>query len=159
MKWLAENNRLIRPCKTFWLNKLRSKSKQGNATQRKAKCWTIEGKTFSFWLKLVVSRVLSKQDWSKLPSRIISSSVTSKKSPNVYKKLPKDDFTSKMKDFDNFTKIVKKCGKFGQNKCCQRLWKVSQSAINCPIWSHWLALFVLIGCGSWKCVDLVLDEQ
>ena len=29
-----------------------------------------------------------------------------KKSPNVYKKLPKNDFTRKMKDFDTFTKIA-----------------------------------------------------
>ena len=29
-----------------------------------------------------------------------------KKSPNVYKKLPKNDFTRKMNDFDNFTKIA-----------------------------------------------------
>ena len=35
-------------------------------------------------------------------------------------------------DFDNFTK---KCGLFGQPNCCQRLLKVAQSPINCPIWS------------------------
>ena len=29
-----------------------------------------------------------------------------KKSPNVYKKLPKNDFNRKMKDFNNFTKIA-----------------------------------------------------
>ena len=42
-----------------------------------------------------------------------------------------------MKDFDTFTKIVWICGRFGQNNCCHRLWKVAQSAINRPIWSHW----------------------
>ena len=26
----------------------------------------------------------------------------------------------------------------GQINCCKRLRKVAQSAINCPIWSHWL---------------------
>ena len=31
-------------------------------------------------------------------------SVTRKKSPNVYKSCPKNDFTRKMIDFDNFTK-------------------------------------------------------
>ena len=36
---------------------------------------------------------------------IVSTSVTSKKSPNVYKSCPKKDFASKMKDFDKFTKI------------------------------------------------------
>ena len=34
------------------------------------------------------------------------SSVTRKKSPNVYKKLPKNDLTGKMIDFDTFTKIA-----------------------------------------------------
>ena len=26
--------------------------------------------------------------------------------------------------------------RFGQNNCCQRLWKVAKSPINRPIWSH-----------------------
>ena len=30
-----------------------------------------------------------------------------------------------------------KYGQFGQNNCCHRLWKVAQSAIYRPIWSHW----------------------
>ena len=51
--------------------------------------------------------------------------------------MPKNDFTCKMKDFDNFTKIALKCGWFGQNNCHHRLWKVAQSAINSPIWSHY----------------------
>ena len=64
-------------------------------------------------------------------------SVTSKQSPNVYKNLPKNDFTRKIKDFDNFTKIAQKCWQFGQNNCCHMLWKVAQSAINRQILSHW----------------------
>ena len=36
----------------------------------------------------------------------IGNSVTGKKSPNVYKKLPKNDFTRKMIDFNTFTKIA-----------------------------------------------------
>ena len=38
-----------------------------------------------------------------------------------------------------------KCGRFGQNNCCHRLWKVAQSAISRPIWSHckWLTLILL----------------
>ena len=40
-----------------------------------------------------------------------------------------------MIDFDTFTKIPKECGRFGQIYCCQRLYKVAQSPINCPIWS------------------------
>ena len=67
------------------------------------------------------------------------SSVTSKKSPIVYKKWPKTDFTRKMKDFDNFKKLPK-MWLFGQNNCCHSLRKVGQSAINRPIWSHCLSL-------------------
>ena len=49
-------------------------------------------------------------------------------------KLPKNDFTRKMIDFDTFTKIAKECGRFGQ--IAKGLKKVAQSPINCPIWSH-----------------------
>ena len=41
-----------------------------------------------------------------------------------------------MIDFDTFTKIAKECGRFGENNCCQRLYKLAQSQINHPIWSH-----------------------
>ena len=33
-------------------------------------------------------------------------------------------------------KLPKNVAQFGQNKCCHMLWKVAQSAINCPIWPH-----------------------
>ena len=36
----------------------------------------------------------------------VGSSVTSKKSPNVYIKLPKNDFTRKINDLDTFRKIA-----------------------------------------------------
>ena len=36
----------------------------------------------------------------------LAGSVTRKKLPNVYKKLPKNEFTRKMIDFDTFTKIA-----------------------------------------------------
>ena len=52
-------------------------------------------------------------------------------------KLPKNDFTRKIIDFDNFTKIALECGRFGQINCCQRLYKVAHSSINLPLWSHW----------------------
>ena len=39
-----------------------------------------------------------------------SNSVTRKKSLNVYKKLPKNDFTRKMIDFDSFTKLPTNVG-------------------------------------------------
>ena len=44
----------------------------------------------------------------------LSTSVTSNK-------LPKNEFTTKMKDFDTFTKIAKECGRFGQTNFSQRL--------------------------------------
>ena len=37
-----------------------------------------------------------------------------KKSPNVYKKLPKNDFIRKMTDFDTFTKKPKNVGDLGK---------------------------------------------
>ena len=49
-------------------------------------------------------------------------------------KVGKNDFTRKIKYFNN----CQICGQFGQNNCRDRLWKVAQNAINCPIWSHWL---------------------
>ena len=63
--------------------------------------------------------------------------------------LPKNDSTRKMKDFDNFTKFALKCGWFGQNSCCHRLWKVVQSAINHPIWSHWQRPSLYLANGGW----------
>ena len=50
--------------------------------------------------------------------------------------MPKNDFTRKMKDFDAFTKISYKYWPFGHNNYYHSLWKVAQSAINRPIWSH-----------------------
>ena len=53
--------------------------------------------------------------------------------------MPKNDFTRKIKDFETFRKIALEClGRSGQINCCQRLWKVAQSPIKCPIWSHCL---------------------
>ena len=34
-------------------------------------------------------------------------------------------------------KLPKNVGNLGKNNCCQKLEKVSQSAINRPIWWHW----------------------
>ena len=58
-------------------------------------------------------------------------SVTGKKSPNVYKSCPKMILLEKWKILTPL-----QCGQFGQNNCCHWLWKVAQSAINRPIWSH-----------------------
>ena len=52
-------------------------------------------------------------------------------------KVAQNDFTRKIKDVDTVTKIAKECRRFGKINCCQRLKKVAQSPINCPIWSHW----------------------
>ena len=58
----------------------------------------------------------------------ILTSVTSKKSPNVYKSCPNMISLEKLKIFTPL---------FGQISCYQRLCKVAQSLINCPICSHW----------------------
>ena len=60
--------------------------------------------------------------------------MTSKKSPNVYKSCPKMTSLQKLKILTPLQKLLKN----GQIDCCQRLWKVTQSPINRPIWSHWL---------------------
>ena len=52
--------------------------------------------------------------------------------------MPNNDFTRKNNDFDTFTKIAEECRRFRQINCGLRLWKVPQSLINCPIWSHCL---------------------
>ena len=45
------------------------------------------------------------------------------------KKLPKNLFIRKMRNCLRYWQ-------FGQTNCCDRLWKVAQSAIDRPIWSH-----------------------
>ena len=50
--------------------------------------------------------------------------------------MPKKYFTSKIYHFVTFTKIAQECKIFVQINCYQRLWKVAQSPINRPIWSH-----------------------
>ena len=67
---------------------------------------------------------------------LIRTSVTSKKSPNVYKSCPKMISLEKWTILTPLQKFTYRCGRFGQNNCCQRLWKVAQSAKNCPIWSY-----------------------
>ena len=53
-------------------------------------------------------------------------------------KVVKNDLTRKMIDFNTFTKIASDCRRFVQINCCQRLWKVAQSPINCTVCSHCL---------------------
>ena len=50
-------------------------------------------------------------------------------------KLPHNDFTRKIKDFDTFTKMPKSVEDLGKLNV-SRPWKVAQSPINSPIWSH-----------------------
>ena len=47
--------------------------------------------------------------------------VWSEKIARCLLKLPKNDGTRKMIDFNIFTKIAQECGRFGQMHCCQRL--------------------------------------
>ena len=65
-------------------------------------------------------------------------SVTSKKSPNVYKSCSKIILLVKWKIWTILQNLPKMCWHFGQINCCHGLWKVAQSVINHPIWSHWL---------------------
>ena len=64
-------------------------------------------------------------------------------------KLPKNESTRKMKDFDTYTKITLNGGNLGNKNCCQRLSKVAQSAINRPIWSHWTCDPLLVRSFAW----------
>ena len=48
--------------------------------------------------------------------------------------------------FWHLNKNCIKCGRFRQINCCERLLKVAQSSINCPIWSH----CTLGRCGRWE---------
>ena len=67
--------------------------------------------------------------------KVMVHSVTFKKLPNVFKSCPKMIPPEKGKIFKSYKSCLK-CELFGQNICCHRLWKVGQSAINRPIWSH-----------------------
>ena len=67
---------------------------------------------------------------------LLTTSVTSKKSPNIYKSCPKLISLEKWKILTPFQKLPKNVGRFGQINCCQSLWNVAQSPINRPIWSH-----------------------
>ena len=73
-----------------------------------------------------------------IKNNLDASSVTSKKSPNVYKSCPKRVLLVKWKILTNLQKLPKMYWQFGQNNCYHWLWKVAQSVINRPIWSHWM---------------------
>ena len=52
------------------------------------------------------------------------------------KSCPKMISLEKLKILTTLQKLPKNVEDFGQINSCQRLWKVAQSAINHPIWSH-----------------------
>ena len=60
-------------------------------------------------LLFVVCNEAVESKLAKLEASRTVMSVTSKKSPNVYKSCPKIIFTREIKDFDTFTKIASKC--------------------------------------------------
>ena len=62
-------------------------------------------------------------------------SATRKKSPNVSKSCPKMISLEKWWILTSLQKLPKNVGDLG-NYCYYRLWKIAQSAINHPIWSH-----------------------
>ena len=65
-----------------------------------------------------------------------SVSVTSKKLQNVYKSCPKMIPLEKCKILTPFHTLPKNVGDLCKLNCCQTFWKVAQSPINHPIWSH-----------------------
>ena len=107
-----------RECSSFlWANFF-----QYNLSQSFSKAWNM----FPNESLAQESSSQNRETWKNFShSTMTEGSVTSKKSPNVYKSCPK-----------NISLL--KCGRFGKINCCQRLWKVAQSAINRQIWSHWL---------------------
>ena len=102
---------------------------------------TVADHLFVKWclpFKLIPSRIRLNdypQKWAGIVCKAFS--VTRKKSPKFQLKLAKNDFTTKIKTFVKFTNIAYEWRRFWQNSCRQRLWKVAQSPINRPIWSHW----------------------
>ena len=52
--------------------------------------------------------------------KVIDTQCDKIKSPNVYKSCPKIGFTTKMIDFDTFTKIAEEWGSLRQINCCQK---------------------------------------
>ena len=56
--------------------------------------------------------------------------------PNVYKSCPKNISLVKFTILSPLQKLPKNVRYLGKINCYQRLWKVAQSPINRPIWSH-----------------------
>ena len=50
--------------------------------------------------------------------------------------MSKNEIARNMIDSGNLTKLAKESGSFGQINCCQSLYKLAQSPINCSIWTH-----------------------
>ena len=61
-----------------------------------------------------VSQTVSKNYFECKNDPRLASSVTRKKAPNVYSKLPKNDFTRKVIDFGTFTKLPKNVQDLGK---------------------------------------------
>ena len=116
--YLKKERERERECSSFlWANFF-----QYNLSQSFSKAWNM----FPNESLAQESSSQNRETWKNFShSTMTEGSVTSKKSPNVYKSCPK-----------NISLL--KCGRFGKINCCQRLWKVAQSAINRQIWSHWL---------------------
>ena len=67
---------------------------------------------------------------------LITSIVTSKNSPNVYKSCPKIISLEKIKILAPLQKLLKNKGYLGKLIVAKGFEIVAQSAINRPIWSH-----------------------
>ena len=90
-----------------------------------------------FIMTLAIKTLFVKRLAVKTPVLMTQSMWPIKNHQTIYQKFYKNDFTIKIKDFDNFTKIALKCEQVSQNNCCHSLWKDAQNAINQPIWSQW----------------------
>ena len=80
--------------------------------------------------------------------------------PKAYKSYPKWMSLAKWKILTPLQKLPKMCWRFGQNNICPGLWKVVQSIINRPIWSHWWPVrpdWSICGClGQWYLVNIMI---
>ena len=82
----------------------------------------------------------------------LKDSVTSKKSPNVYKSYPKIISLEKWMILTPLQKLPKNVGDLGKLIVAQSLWKVAQGPINRPIWSQCLKITYFNEPWKWKSV-------
>ena len=93
---------------------------------------------FHLWPSVMFPQVIWDQNYKNFFTRIMNSAWPVKSKQMSIKSGPKLISLEKWKILTPSTNC-KQMWQFGENNCCHRLRKVSQGAINHPIWSHWLA--------------------